>query len=66
MRSEACPDKRCYWVNVEDPLLREYHDREWGRMVRLIMGNPLVDTCSARINAVFGEAPVVAAPYCET
>src|SRR5882672_10836638 len=30
MRSEASPDKRCSWVNVEDPLLLEYHDREWG------------------------------------
>jgi hypothetical protein len=66
MRSEACPDKRCSWVNVEDPLFLEYHDRECGRMVWLVMGNPLVDTCSARINAVFGEAPVVAAACCET
>jgi DNA-3-methyladenine glycosylase I len=30
MRSEAGPDKRCSWVNVDDPLLLEYHDREWG------------------------------------
>src|ERR1700736_3995205 len=30
MRSEASPDKRCSWVNVDDPLLLEYHDREWG------------------------------------
>jgi len=22
--------RRCSWVNVEDPLMREYHDREWG------------------------------------
>ena len=22
--------KRCPWVNVDDRLLREYHDREWG------------------------------------
>jgi DNA-3-methyladenine glycosylase I len=22
--------KRCAWVNVVDPLMREYHDREWG------------------------------------
>ena len=22
--------KRCSWVNVDDQLLREYHDREWG------------------------------------
>jgi DNA-3-methyladenine glycosylase I len=30
MRSEASRDKRCSWVNVEDPLLLAYHDREWG------------------------------------
>ena len=30
MRSEASPDKRCSWVNEDDPLLLEYHDREWG------------------------------------
>ena len=30
MRSEAGLDKRCSWVNVDDPLLLEYHDREWG------------------------------------
>src|ERR1700752_4980476 len=30
MRSAASPDKRCSWVNVGDPLLLEYHDREWG------------------------------------
>jgi len=30
MRSEAGPDKRCSWVNLDDPLLVEYHDREWG------------------------------------
>jgi DNA-3-methyladenine glycosylase I len=30
MRSEASPDKRCSWVNVDDPLLLEYHAREWG------------------------------------
>lgn len=29
MRSEAGPDKRCSWVNEDDPLLVEYHDREW-------------------------------------
>jgi len=22
--------KRCSWVNVDDPLMCEYHDREWG------------------------------------
>jgi DNA-3-methyladenine glycosylase I len=30
MRSTASPDKRCSWVNVDDALLLEYHDREWG------------------------------------
>jgi DNA-3-methyladenine glycosylase I len=30
MRSKASPNKRCSWVNVDDPLLLEYHDREWG------------------------------------
>ena len=30
MRSTARPNKRCSWVNVDDPLLLEYHDREWG------------------------------------
>ena len=30
MRGAPSPDKRCSWVNVEDPLLLEYHDREWG------------------------------------
>ena len=29
MRGEASPDKRCSWVNVDDPLLLEYHDSEW-------------------------------------
>ena len=24
------PPKRCSWVNVDDTLMREYHDREWG------------------------------------
>jgi DNA-3-methyladenine glycosylase I len=24
------PPKRCTWVNVDDQLLLEYHDREWG------------------------------------
>jgi DNA-3-methyladenine glycosylase I len=24
------PPKRCSWVNVDDALMREYHDREWG------------------------------------
>ncbi|PYO04745.1 MAG: DNA-3-methyladenine glycosylase I, partial [Gemmatimonadetes bacterium] len=22
--------KRCSWVNVDNALMREYHDREWG------------------------------------
>jgi DNA-3-methyladenine glycosylase I len=30
MRSKASSDKRCSWVNVNDPLLLQYHDREWG------------------------------------
>ena len=30
MRSEANSKKRCSWVNVDDPLLLKYHDREWG------------------------------------
>src|SRR6195256_6524826 len=30
IRSEAGLDKRCSWVNVDDPLLLEYNDREWG------------------------------------
>ena len=30
MRNAAGHDKRCSWVNVDDPLLVEYHDREWG------------------------------------
>ena len=30
MRSAASPNGRCSWVNVDDPLLLEYHDREWG------------------------------------
>ena len=30
MRSSASPNKRCSWVNVDDPLLLEYHDQEWG------------------------------------
>ena len=29
MRSSASPDKRCSWVKADDPLLSEYHDREW-------------------------------------
>src|SRR5882724_8346228 len=30
IRSEAGLYKRCSWVNGDDPLLLEYHDREWG------------------------------------
>jgi DNA-3-methyladenine glycosylase I len=30
MRSAAMLNKRCSWVNADDPLLLEYHDREWG------------------------------------
>ncbi len=30
MRSAAIHGKRCSWVNADDPLLLEYHDREWG------------------------------------
>ena len=30
MRSAANPGKRCSWVNVDDSLLVQYHDREWG------------------------------------
>jgi DNA-3-methyladenine glycosylase I len=26
--------KRCSWVSVDDPLMLEYHDREWGVPVR--------------------------------
>src|SRR5579862_5222867 len=35
MRSDSSRgDKRCSWVNVEDPLMLAYHDREWGVPVR--------------------------------
>jgi DNA-3-methyladenine glycosylase I len=30
MRSETRHSERCSWVNVDDPLSLEYHDREWG------------------------------------
>jgi len=30
MRNAASHDERCSWVNVDDPLSVEYHDREWG------------------------------------
>jgi DNA-3-methyladenine glycosylase I len=30
MHSAGIHDKRCSWVNADDPLLVEYHDLEWG------------------------------------
>src|SRR3954463_15562649 len=30
MGSAAEPIKRCSWVSGADPLMLEYHDREWG------------------------------------
>lgn len=30
MCGAAIHEKRCSWVNANDPLLVEYHDREWG------------------------------------
>lgn len=27
------PKQRCAWVNLADPLMTEYHDREWGKPV---------------------------------
>jgi DNA-3-methyladenine glycosylase I len=30
MHSAAIHDKRCSWVNADNPLLLEYHDLEWG------------------------------------
>src|ERR1700724_401106 len=30
MGSAAMSNQRCSWVDVDDPLLVEYHDREWG------------------------------------
>src|ERR1700758_4067713 len=29
-RNETKPSPRCSWVNLDDTLLVEYHDREWG------------------------------------
>src|SRR5947209_10747055 len=29
-RNETKPCQRCSWVNLDDTLLVEYHDREWG------------------------------------
>ena len=30
MRSATTTLKRCSWVSVDDPLMLQYHDREWG------------------------------------
>ena len=30
MRSTTATVKRCSWVSVDDPLMLQYHDREWG------------------------------------
>ena len=30
MRTAAATIKRCSWVSVNDPLMLQYHDREWG------------------------------------
>src|ERR1700723_270046 len=30
MRNAANHEKRCSWVDINDPLLVEYHDHEWG------------------------------------
>src|ERR1700736_4783193 len=30
MRSATTSIKRCSWVSVDDPLMLQYHDREWG------------------------------------
>ena len=30
MRSSTATIKRCSWVRVDDPLMLQYHDREWG------------------------------------
>src|SRR6266481_10063270 len=30
MRSANVTIKRCSWVSVDDPLMLQYHDREWG------------------------------------
>ena|SRR3981189_628706 len=30
MRNAASHENRCSWVNMNDPLLVEYHDHEWG------------------------------------
>jgi len=28
--AEAMSTKRCAWVSIDDPLMTDYHDREWG------------------------------------
>jgi DNA-3-methyladenine glycosylase I len=33
MHSAAIHDKRCSWVNADDPMLLEYHDLGWGAPV---------------------------------
>src|SRR6476620_11805982 len=30
MHNAPLANKRCSWVTADDPLLLEYHDREWG------------------------------------
>src|ERR1700722_19685602 len=30
MRSARAAIKRCSWVGVDDPLMLQYHDNEWG------------------------------------
>jgi DNA-3-methyladenine glycosylase I len=30
MRSATTTIKRCSWVSVDDPLMLQYNDREWG------------------------------------
>ena len=30
MRNTTMADKRCSWASVDDPMLLQYHDREWG------------------------------------
>jgi len=30
MRSATATINRCSWVSVDDPLMLQYHDREWG------------------------------------
>jgi DNA-3-methyladenine glycosylase I len=30
MRSATATIKRCSWVRVDDSLMLQYHDREWG------------------------------------